>query len=77
VINLILVEHTFSVQGFFLHTWKATGHSDNRRWPPFIDFEMLTGIAVWGSLFVVVLSYVMDFALLVVDPRIRTHEPRA
>jgi peptide/nickel transport system permease protein len=72
VLNLILVEHTFSVPGFFLHTWKATGHSDNRRWQPVIDYEMLTGIAVWGSLFVVVLSFAMDFALLQLDPRVRT-----
>jgi peptide/nickel transport system permease protein len=72
VTNLILVEHTFSVPGFFLHTWKATGHSDNRRWPPFIDYEMLVGIAIWASLFVVVLSYAMEFALLRLDPRIRT-----
>ena len=78
VINIILVEHTFSVPGFFLHTWKATGHSDNRRWPPFIDYEMLTGIAVWASLFVVVLSFAMDFAVLRLDPRIRSAQaPRA
>ena len=72
VLNLILVEHTFSVPGFFLHTWKATGHSDNRRWPPFIDLPMLTGIAVWGSLFIVVLSFAMDFAVSRLDPRVRT-----
>ena len=72
VLNLILVEHLFSVPGFFLHTWRASGHTDMPgRWPSFIDFEMLTGIAVWGSVFVVVLSLAMEFALLRLDPRVR------
>jgi peptide/nickel transport system permease protein len=73
VINLILVERLFSVPGFFLHTWRATGHTDmpGRR-PAFIDYEMLTGIAVWGALFVVVLSFAMDFALSRLDPLVRT-----
>ena len=70
VTNLILVEHTFSVPGFFQKTWRASGHSDNRRWPPFIDYEMLAAISIWASLFVVVLSFAMEFALLRLDPRI-------
>ena len=32
---------------------------------------MLVGIAIWGSVFVVVLSFVMEFALLRLDPRVR------
>ena len=72
VLNLILVEHLFSVPGFFLHTWRASGHTDMPgRWPAFIDYEMLVGIAVWGSVFVVVLSFAMEFALLRLDPRVR------
>src|SRR5215207_5985235 len=79
VINLILVERVFSVPGFFLHTWKATGRSgdgyqDGFRGgkPPSIDLEMLVGIAIWASVFVVVLSFAMEFALLRLDPRVRT-----
>jgi peptide/nickel transport system permease protein len=79
VLNLILVERVFSVQGFFLHTWKATGrygdpYQDGFRGgkPPSIDLEMLVGIAIWGSVFVVVLSFAMEFALLRLDPRVRT-----
>jgi hypothetical protein len=51
---------------------RRRGHSDNPRWPPFIDYEMLAGITIWASLFVVVLSYAMDLALMWLDPRIRT-----
>jgi ABC-type dipeptide/oligopeptide/nickel transport system permease component len=79
VINLIVVERVFSVPGFFLHTWKATGHSgdgyQDGLWggkPPSIDLEMLVAISIWASLFVVVLSFVMEFALLRLDPRVRT-----
>jgi peptide/nickel transport system permease protein len=72
VLNLILVEHLYSVPGFFQHTWRASGHTDApHRWPAFIDFPMLTGLAVWGSVFVVLLSFAMDFALLRLDPRVR------
>jgi peptide/nickel transport system permease protein len=78
VINLILVERVFAVQGFFVHTWKATGrtgdgYQDGLRGgtAPSIDLEMLVGIAIWASVFVVVLSFAMEFALLQLDPRIR------
>ena len=72
VLNLILVERVFAVPGFFLHTWRATGHSDSFRRQPVIDYEMLVGIAIWGSIFVVVLSLAVEFALLRLDPRIRS-----
>jgi peptide/nickel transport system permease protein len=71
VTNLILVEHTFSVPGFFQRTWRASGHSDNLHWI-FIDYNTLVGISIWASLFVVVLSFAMEFALLRLDPRVRT-----
>jgi ABC-type dipeptide/oligopeptide/nickel transport system permease component len=79
VINLILVERVFAVQGFFVHTWKATGragdgYQDGLRGgtAPSIDLEMLVGIAIWASVFVVVLSFAMEFALLRLDPHVRT-----
>jgi peptide/nickel transport system permease protein len=78
VINLILVERVFAVQGF-VHTWKATGRSGDPHQDglphgasPSIDLEMLAGIAIWASVFVVVLSFAMEFALLRLDPRVRT-----
>lgn len=82
VINLILVERVFAVQGFFLHTWRATGrpgdgYQDGFRGgkAPSVDLEMLAGIAIWASVFVVVLSFAMEFALLRLDPRVRTPRP--
>jgi len=80
VINLILVERVFAVQGFFVHTYKATGrtgdgYQDGLRGgipPTTIDLEMLVAIAIWASVFVVVLSLAMEFALLRIDPRVRT-----
>ena len=78
VINLILVERVFAVQGFFVNTFKATGHAEPYQdgfrggKPPQVDLEMLTGIAIWASVFVVVLSFVMEFALMQLDPRVRT-----
>ena len=82
VINLILVERVFAVQGFFAHTWKATGRSADpssdgfaHGVPPQIDLQMLAGIAIWASVFVVVLSFAMELALLRIDPRLRTPRP--
>lgn len=79
VLNLVLVERVFAVQGFFVHTRKATGRSgdgyqDGLRGgtQPSIDLEMLVGIAIWASVFVVVLSFAMELALLRLDPRVRT-----
>jgi len=79
VLNLIVVERVFSVQGFFVNTLTATGrrgdgYQDGLRGgtQPAIDLEMLVGITIWASVFVVVLSLAMEFALLRIDPRVRT-----
>ena len=79
VLNLIVVEQVFSVQGFFVNTLTATGrrgdgYQDGLRGgtQPAIDLEMLVGITIWASVFVVVLSLAMEFALLRIDPRVRT-----
>ena len=65
--------------GFFVNTLTATGrrgdgYQDGLRGgtQPAIDLEMLVGIAIWASVFVVVLSLAMEFALLRIDPRVRT-----
>ncbi len=70
VINLVLVEHVFSVPGFFQRMWRATGHTDNPDWV-FIDYPTLTGLAVWGSIFVVVLGFAMDAVVARLDLRVR------
>ena len=78
VLNLILVEKVFAVPGFFLNTMQATGrggdgYSDGFRGGvrPEFDLEMLVGLAIWASVFVVVLSFFMEFVLLRLDPRVR------
>jgi peptide/nickel transport system permease protein len=72
--NLILVEYVFSVPGFFLFTWRASGHV-----PDYVcrrcvlpDLDVLAAITVWGAVFVVVLGAATDFALARIDPRVRT-----
>jgi peptide/nickel transport system permease protein len=73
VTNLILVESVFSVPGFFLHTWRASGHVPRVcRGCVIVDYEMLAAITVWGAVFVVVLGAATDFALARIDPRVRT-----
>ncbi len=75
VTNLILVERVFNVPGFFIHTWRASGHTDSFHKNAAIDWEMLIGISIWASVFVVTISLVMDFALLRLDPRISMEPP--
>ena len=70
--NLILVERVFNVPGFFIHTWRASGHTDSFRKAAAIDWEMLIAISIWASVFVVTISLVIDYALLLLDPRIGT-----
>ena len=80
VLNLILIERVFSVLGFSLaHVEgdrplgrRLPGRLAPEAEPASIDLEMLVGISIWASLFVVVLSFAMEFALQRLDPRVRT-----
>jgi peptide/nickel transport system permease protein len=69
VTNLVIVERTFSVPGFFRHTWKALGHVDPPQTP---DFPMLCALTVWGAVLIVVLGLLTDALMPWLDPRIRT-----
>jgi peptide/nickel transport system permease protein len=70
VTNLVIVERTFSVPGFFRHTWKALGHVD----PPEVpDFPMLCALTVWGAVLIVVLGLLTDAVMPWLDPRIRAN----
>jgi ABC-type dipeptide/oligopeptide/nickel transport system permease component len=77
VTNLILVERVFNVPGFFVHTWRASGHTDSFHKPAVIDWEMLVGITIWASVFVVTITFVMDAALSWLDPRIAAAQQSA
>jgi ABC-type dipeptide/oligopeptide/nickel transport system permease component len=70
VTNLILVERVFNVPGFFIHTWRASGHTDSFHKAAAIDWEMLVAISIWASVFVAAITFVMDFALQRLDPRV-------
>ena len=73
VTNLVLVETVFSVPGFFLNTWRASGHVSRLcRGCTSPDYEVLAALCIWGAVFVVVLSAVTDIALARIDPRVRT-----
>jgi peptide/nickel transport system permease protein len=72
VLNLILVEHVFSVPGFFTNTYQATGHVLNpQTGDPVNDYTMLQAISIWAALLIVVLGVAVDLVLVRVDPRIR------
>jgi peptide/nickel transport system permease protein len=69
VTNLVLVERTLSIPGFFRHTWKALGHVDPPETP---DFPMLCALTVWGAVLIVALGLISDALLPWLDPRVRT-----
>jgi peptide/nickel transport system permease protein len=71
VTNLVLVERTLSIPGFFRHTWKALGHTE----PAVPDFPMLCALTVWGAVLIVVLGLLTDALMPWLDPRIRAHPP--
>jgi peptide/nickel transport system permease protein len=77
VLNLILVETVFNVPGFFVDTWRATGHVPvlNRRGDPVTDIPMLQAISVWAALLIVMLGIAVDLVLVRLDPRIRDAGP--
>jgi peptide/nickel transport system permease protein len=69
VTNLVLVERTLSVPGFFRYTWKALGHTE----PQVFDFPMLCALTLWGAVLIIVLGLILDAILPWLDPRVRTH----
>jgi len=73
VLNLVLVEQVFSVPGFFMNTWRASGHVPGRapQGDPVTDIPMLQAISVWAAVLIVVLGIAVDLVLVRLDPRIR------
>jgi len=68
VTNLVLVERTFSVPGFFRYTWRALGNVDPPNQP---DFPMLQALTLWSTVLIVVLGLLADAVLPWLDPRLR------
>lgn len=75
VINLILVERAFGVPGFFVNTYRATGHVFNWRGDPVIDIPLLQAISIWAAVFIVAIGIAVDLVLVRLDPRIRHAGP--
>ncbi len=72
VTNLILVERVFSVPGFFVHTWRASGHVSKLCKGCIIpDYQVLAALTVWAAVFVVVLDALTEYSLARIDPRVR------
>jgi peptide/nickel transport system permease protein len=72
VTNMVLVEKLFSVPGFFLRTWKATGHTSSPIDELQRDFPTLQGISIWAAVLIVLVGLLADLAIAQLDPRIRS-----
>ena len=72
VLNLILVEWVFAVPGFFLNMQRATGKVKDIYGYPHTDIPMIQALSMWSAVLIVVLGIAADFALVRLDPRLRT-----
>jgi ABC-type dipeptide/oligopeptide/nickel transport system permease component len=73
VTNAVLIEYALNVPGFFLRLKDAitVDPLPGRHGPP-IDVPMLSGIAIWTAVCILVLTLIADLVLLLMDPRVRT-----
>ena len=76
ITNLVLVERTLSVPGFFKYTWRAAGHS-NPLVDPFPDFPLLCALGLWAAVLLIVLGLIADGIVSRIDPRVRLSHGRA
>jgi peptide/nickel transport system permease protein len=71
VLNVVLVERTLSVPGFFTYTWRATGHPATvNDYPPLPDYPMVAALMLWGAVLTIALSLLFEGAVARLDPRI-------
>jgi peptide/nickel transport system permease protein len=76
ITNMVLVERTMSVPGFFKYTWRAAGHANPGR-DPVPDFPMLCALGLWAAVLLIVLGLIADGIVSLLDPRVRTSSSRA
>jgi peptide/nickel transport system permease protein len=76
ITNMVLVERTMSVPGFFKYTWRAAGHANPGR-DPVPDFPMLCALGLWAAVLLIVLGLIADGIVSLFDPRVRTSPSRA
>jgi peptide/nickel transport system permease protein len=76
ITNMVLVERTLSVPGFFKYTWRASGHANPFR-DPVPDFPLLCALGVWGAVLLIVVGLLADAIVARFDPRVRTSHDQA
>src|SRR5436190_4571595 len=76
ITNMVLVERTLSVPGFFKYTWRASGHANPGR-DPVPDFPLLCALGLWGAVLLIVLGVIADGIVSRLDPRVRASHAQA
>ena len=79
ITNMVLVERTLSVPGFFKYTWRAAGHENLSvaARDPVPDFALLCALGLWGAVLLIVLGLIADAIVARFDPRVRASSDRA
>ncbi|HEV3484932.1 MAG TPA: ABC transporter permease [Vicinamibacterales bacterium] len=79
ITNMVLVERTLNVPGFFKYTWRAAGHENLSvaARDPIPDFPLLCALALWGAVLLIVLGLIADGIVSRLDPRVRLTSGRA
>jgi peptide/nickel transport system permease protein len=76
VTNMVLVERTMSVPGFFKYLWRASGHANPGR-DPIPDFPLLCALGLWTAVLLIVVGLIADWIVSRLDPRVRMSHERA
>lgn len=76
ITNMVLVERTLSVPGFFKYTWRASGHANPGR-EPVPDFPLLCALGLWGAVLLIVVGLIADAVVSRLDPRVRASHAQA
>jgi peptide/nickel transport system permease protein len=76
ITNLVLVERTMFVPGFFKYTWRASGHANPLR-DPTPDFPTLCALCLWAAVLLIVLGLIADGIVAMFDPRVRSSPSQA
>lgn len=80
ITNLVLVELTLSVPGFFRHTWRAAAHAPALRRglvDAVPDFPLLCALTLWGAVLLIVVGLIADGIVSYIDPRVRMSSAQA
>jgi peptide/nickel transport system permease protein len=79
ITNMVLVERTLSVPGFFKYTWRASGLADPSvaQRDPAPDYALLCALCLWGAVLLIVLGLIADAIVSRLDPRVRSSHGQA